>query len=392
MGTKVIYAVTIAESLVFLKGQLKYLEGRGYEAAAVCSDGPYTDEFEQQEGTRVMRLGMERDISLKKDLKSLVECIRMIRRERPDIVNASTPKAGLIVTLAAYLCGVPIRIYTMRGLRMETTSGIKRRILLTAEKIAAGAATHCLAISESLKDQVVDFRIASSDKVSVLGRGSGDGFDVSRFHESSELLRKVEDLKNKYGISKDSFVLGFTGRLTKDKGIVELVQSFNKLKASYGNLKLLIVGEYDQTDPVPEEARNEIESNPDIIHAGFQRDPIPYFHLMDVFVFLTKREGFGNVSIEAALSGVPVVVSGVTGARDTIVDGKSGFLVDPENEKDIREKLELLILAPELRGRMGEFGRKWAEENFSNETIWQELDQYYHSCIAENMRPARQGF
>jgi glycosyltransferase involved in cell wall biosynthesis len=335
---------------------------------------------------------MERDISLKKDMKSLIECIRMIRKERPDIVNASTPKAGLIVTLAAFICGVPIRIYTVRGLRLETTTGIKRRILLTAEKIAAGAATHCLAISESLKDQIVDFSIVPSNKISVLGQGSGDGFDVTRFQASFELAEKVEELKKNYGISKEDLVLGFTGRLTKDKGILELVQAFKKLGASYGNLKLLIVGEYDQTDPVPEEACKEIAANPNIIHAGFQRDPIPFFHMMDVFVFLTKREGFGNVSIEAALSGVPVVVSGVTGARDTIVDGKSGFLVDHTNETDILEKLELLILAPELRKGMGDFGRRWAEENFSNEAIWKELDNYYHSCLAESMRPARQGF
>lgn len=390
MGNKIIHAVTISESLVFLKGQLNYLASHGYDASAMCSEGKYIEEFEQQEQTKVLRLGMERDISLAKDLKSLIECIRMIRKERPDIVNASTPKAGLIVTLAAYMCGVPIRVYTMRGLRLETTTGIKRKILLTAEKIAAGAATHCLAVSESLKDQVVDFKIVPPHKISVLGKGSGDGFDVSRFGAGDELLEKVAGLKEAYGISENHVVLGFIGRLTKDKGILELVRAFKKLHGSYSGLKLLIVGDYDQTDPVPEEACREIKENPNIIHAGFQKDPVPFFHMMDVFVFLTKREGFGNVSIEAALSGVPVVVSSVTGARDTIVDGKSGFLVDNTNETDILEKLELLILAPEIRRQMGDFGRRWAEDNFSNETIWKELDHYYHSCLAESMRPVRQ--
>lgn len=356
----------------------------------MCSEGEYVEAFERQEKTKVLRLAMERDISLAKDLKSLIGCIRILRKERPEIVNASTPKAGLIVTLAAYVCGVPIRIYTMRGLRLETTTGLKRQILLTAEKVAAAAATHCLAISESLKDQVVDFKIVSPEKVSVLGKGSGDGFEVAKFQAGSELQEKVEQHKAVYGISEGHIVLGFTGRLTKDKGIVELVGAFRKLQATYSNLKLLIVGDYDETDPVPDEARKEIQENPDIIHTGFQRDPVPFFHLMDVFVFLTKREGFGNVSVEAALSGVPVVVSAVTGAKDTIVDGKSGFLVDPTNDTDILEKLELLILAPELRSRMGNFGRKWAEEHFSNETLWRELDHYYHSCLAESMPPIRQ--
>lgn len=390
MGNKVIHAVTISESLVFLKGQLNYLASCGFEATAMCSEGKYIEEFEEQEKTKVLRLSMERDISLLKDAKSLIECIRIIRKERPDIVNASTPKAGLIVTMAAYICGVPIRVYTMRGLRLETTRGIKRQILLTAEKIAANAATHCLAVSESLKEQVVHMGIANSQKVSVLGKGSGDGFEVSKFLSNESLQETVKQLKEAHGISEEHMVLGFAGRLTKDKGILELVRAFKKLQASYPNLKLLIVGNYDQTDPVPEEARKEMEGNPDIIHVGFQKDPVPYFHMMDIFVFLTKREGFGNVSIEAALSGVPVVVSAVTGAKDTIVDGKSGFLVDHTNETDILEKLGLLILAPELRAQMGEFGRRWATEHFSNETLWRELDRYYQECLAESMKPVRQ--
>ncbi|HSP23220.1 MAG TPA: glycosyltransferase family 4 protein [Planococcus sp. (in: firmicutes)] len=390
MAAKVIHAVTISESLVFLEGQLKYLNSRGYDAKALSSNGGFAEEFADKEGTQVLLLDMEREISLAKDFGALIKCIRILRQEKPDIVNASTPKAGLIVTLAALICGVPIRIYNMRGLRLETTGGLKRRILLAAEKVSAGAATHCLAVSNSLRDQVIDFKIADSRKISVLGKGSGDGFDVGRFQLDSEKEREMKELKTAYGFGPDDLVLGFAGRLTNDKGITELVNVFEHLARKYENLKLLIVGNYESTDPVAEETKSKIEGHPDITFTGFQKDPVPFFHMMDVFVFLTKREGFGNVSIEAALSGIPVVVSNVTGAKDTIVDGRNGFLVDGENQEDIAEKLELLILAPELRAQMGEFGQRWAADNFSNATIWNELDGFYQQCMAERLRTARQ--
>lgn len=390
MGIKLIQAVTVSESLIFMKGQVKYLNSRAYDVKVMSSYGENIRRFEEREGTEVLVNEMEREISLAKDLQSLIRSIRIIRKEKPEVVNASTPKAGLLVMLASYICRVPIRIYTIRGLRVETTSGLKRGILLAAEKVAAASATHCLAVSESLKDRVVEFGISPVSKVTVLGKGSGDGFEITRFQKTANNQQEIDAKRMDFGLAAENLVLGFVGRMTKDKGIAELVSSFLTLHAKYPNLRLLLVGDYEEGDMVDAETRNEIRDNPNIIHTGFQSDPVPFYHLMDIFVFLTKREGFGNVSIEAALSGVPVVVSNVTGAKDTIVDGGNGFLVDCENREDIAEKLELLLLAPEMRARMGEFGQRWAAENFSNATIWNELDGFYQQCMAERLRPARQ--
>lgn len=390
MRNKVIQAVTVSESLYFMKGQMSYLASSGFEVKAMSSSGRNVQRFEQVEGVQVLQVDMEREISLFKDFLSLVKCIQIIRKEKPDIVNAGTPKAGLVVTLAAYICGVPIRIYNIRGLRLETTNGLKRQILIAAEKVAAAAATHCLAVSESLKTRVTEFGLAPEEKISVLGKGSGDGFEISEFKKSIEIETEINAKQREFGLTDQHIVLGFVGRMTKDKGIAELVVSFLKLHEMHPNLRLLIVGDYEDADPVDEKVKKEIRENPYIIHAGYQMNPVPFFHMMDIFVFLTKREGFGNVAIEAALTKTPVIVADVTGARDTVVDGQTGFLVDPENPEDILEKLELLILAPELRHRMGEQGEKWAVENFSNETMWKELERYYQSCLTDSMKAVEQ--
>lgn len=383
MTAKVLHAMTIAPSLQLVRGQLKTLESRGFEVKALTSEGSYAEIFEQEEGVKVLHVNMEREIALKRDLDSLFACIRVIRAEKPDIVNAGTPKAGLIVSLAAYFCRVPVRIYNVLGLRLETTDGIKRQILLMAEKIAAASATHLLAVSPSLKQQIVELGIAPAEKIRILGHGSVNGFDLERFEWNEDMKGKVEKKRQAYGWTGEELVIGSMGRITKDKGIDETVRAFTELHAQHPNLRLLIVGDYESADAVSEWTRETITDHPAIVHEDYQLDPVPFYHLMDLFLFLTKREGFGNVSAEAALAGIPVIAADVTGARDTLLDGKTGFLVDPDSHRDVLEKLDKLISDPELREALGAAGREWVRQNFSNEVLWEEMDNYYRNCLLE---------
>ncbi|MGM0899169.1 MAG: glycosyltransferase family 4 protein [Bacillota bacterium] len=383
MSAKVLHAMTIAQSLQLVQGQLHEMEVRGYEVKALTSEGSYARIFEEAEGVRVLHVNMEREIAVKKDLESLLACIRVIRSEKPDIVNAGTPKAGLIVSLAACICRVPVRIYNVLGLRLETTSGIKRQILLRAEKIAAASSTHLLAVSPSLKQQIIELGIAPPEKIKILGHGSVNGFDLERFELDAEMKERVADLRKAYGWTGDELVIGSMGRITKDKGIDETVRAFTELNEQHPNLRLLIVGDYESGDAVSERTRETITENPHIVHEDYQMDPVPFYHLMDLFLFLTKREGFGNVSAEAALTGIPVIAADVTGARDTLLDGKTGYLVDPDNHQDVLGKLEKLIKDPVLREQLGAAGQEWVQQHFSNKTLWEEMDGYYRSCLLE---------
>lgn len=385
MAGKVIHAVTVAQTLKLMKGQLAYLEEKGYETKALSSEGDYIKDYEQAEGVKVLNVEMEREISLLKDLSSLIACVKLFYKEKPDIVNAGTPKAGLIAMLAAFITGVPIRIYNVLGLRLETTTGLKRLILLTAEKITATAATHVLSVSPSLSEQLVSFGIAAPDKIKVLGNGSFNGFNLADFEIDDELRIKTDALKKELGLSKEHLVVGCMGRITRDKGVAETVAAFLGLSHRYPQLRLLVVGDFEDGDPVDEKTKREILDNPCIILVPYQKDPIPYFYMMDIFLFLTKREGFGNVSVEASLVGKPVIVNDVTGARDTVSDWETGFLVDPQNGAEVVDRLELLINDKALRQRLGANGKVHAEANYSNETIWMELEQFYHELMLEQV-------
>jgi len=383
MAVKVMHAVTVPQSLKLMRGQLAYLKRQGYEVGALSSEGDYIKEYEAYEDVKVLTVNMEREISLVQDFKSLVACIRLIRKERPDIINTGTPKAGLIVTLAAFICRVPIRIYNVLGLRMETTSGLKRQILLTAEKIAAAAATDVLSVSSSLKEQLVELGIAPEEKIRIFGKGSYNGFNLESFKQTEQLMKEIEELRNSYGLTNEHTVLGYVGRLTKDKGIEELLESFLQLHEKNSEMRLLVVGEFETGDPVSSQTYEEINNNPHIIYINYQQNPIPFYFLMDVFVFLTKREGFGNVSLEASLAGVPVLAADVTGAKDTVIPGETGLLVNPTDIKDITEKIAYLVANPELRKQLGANGKKWGEEHFGNEQIWGEMDSFYQQLLIQ---------
>ncbi|WP_416145113.1 glycosyltransferase family 4 protein [Planococcus koreensis] len=383
MAGKVIHAVTVAQTLKLMKGQLAYLEDKGYETKALSSKGDYIKDYEQAEGVKVLNVEMEREISLLKDLSSLIACVKLFYKEKPDIVNAGTPKAALIAMLAAFITGVPIRIYNVLGLRLETTTGLKRLILLTAEKITATAATHILSVSPSLSEQLVSYGIAAPEKIKVLGNGSLNGFNLADFELDDERRMETDSLKKELGLSKDHLVVGFMGRITRDKGVAETVAAFLGLSRRYPQLRLLVVGDFEEGDPVDEKTKQEILDNQSIILVPYQKDPIPYFHMMDIFLFLTKREGFGNVSIEASLAGKPVIVSDVTGARDTVSDWETGLLVDPQNGAEVINRLELLINDKALRQRLGANGKVHAEANYSNEAIWMELEHFYHELLLQ---------
>ena len=126
---RIVYAVTTPRvAWWFLRGQLTYLRECGGEVHLVSSPDPMLEATAEREAVEAHAVEIDREIAPLKDLRALVTLWRLFRRIRPDIVNASTPKAGLLAGLAARLSGVPGRVYVLRGLRMETTTGVLRWI------------------------------------------------------------------------------------------------------------------------------------------------------------------------------------------------------------------------------------------------------------------------
>lgn len=381
MKKKIIYIVTVPKSLKLLTGLLPYLQNNGFETNVITSPGDEIIRFEEQENTKVLPAEMKREISLFQDLFSLIKLIRIIAKEKPLIVNSGTPKAGLLGTLASFICRVPIRIYTIRGLRLETSRGFKRKILLFTEKLASKTSTHVVCISPSLRDQVVALGITHFDKISILGKGSSNGINVEKIQNTRYSNISLKEFKDKLNISSEDFVIGFVGRLTNDKGINEVIEVFEKIKSQSRAVKLLILGDFDEGDSISEETIEKLRHHPRIIFEGYKENLTPYYQLMDIFLFLSKREGFGNVVIEAALNKVPAIVGNVTGVKDTVINNKTGFVINIDDLNHCVKLVEYLMEYENEIVRLGTNAESWAKHNFNSNYIWGEYTTFYKKLL-----------
>jgi lipopolysaccharide/colanic/teichoic acid biosynthesis glycosyltransferase/glycosyltransferase involved in cell wall biosynthesis len=330
----------------------------------------------------VVPLQIEREINPAKDLASLWRLYRLMRKLRPTIVNAATPKAGFLGIAAAWLARVPKRVYSLWGLRLETANGLKRLILKATETLACRGAHVVLCVGDSLRQRAIELRLTTAERSCVVAHGSWNGADISRFGPSDENLQAAAILRSNLSLKGGAPVVGFVGRLTRDKGIPELIQAYQRLRRTMPELRLLLVGDFEDGDPVPEEVHETIVRDSQIIVTGFVRNPAPYFHLMNVLAFPSHREGFPNVPLEAAAAGVPVVAAAATGTVDAVLDGITGIVVPVGDERALTEGIRTTL---EDRARSDQFAcnaQVRAERDFSPETVWRGLVSLYQQMIA----------
>jgi lipopolysaccharide/colanic/teichoic acid biosynthesis glycosyltransferase/glycosyltransferase involved in cell wall biosynthesis len=384
---RILFAVTSALSWGFFGGIIGMLQDAGFDPVLVSSPGEQLQATAQRARVRCAAVPMNREISPRRDLVSLWRFFRLIQRVRPIITNVGTPKAGLLAGLAAWSLGVPCRIYTLHGLRLETTRGLKRALLIMMERIACACAHRVICVSPSLRRRAIELELVPFGKTVVLGSGSCCGVDVHRFSPAVRNSPEKNLLADHLGIQHGVPVIGFVGRLTCDKGIGELIPAFSNLRQSWPTLRLLLIGEFEDGDPLPAEIRDQIEVDQSIIRIGYVSDTAPYFRQMDVLVLPTHREGLGQVSLEAQACGVPVVTSTATGAIDTVVDGLTGFLVPVGSAYALTARIEELLQDPELRERMGQAGRERIVREFRQERVASALIEEHRRLIQDRTVP-----
>jgi lipopolysaccharide/colanic/teichoic acid biosynthesis glycosyltransferase/glycosyltransferase involved in cell wall biosynthesis len=381
--TRILIAATSALACNFYDGILGSLARVGFEPTLLSAPGPGLAEISSRAGVAGIAVPMEREISPFKDFISFCRVYRSIRRLRPTMIDASTPKAGLLAGVAAWLARVPCRIYTLRGLRLETTTGCKRAVLWAAEWISCRCAHHVVCVSPSLGRLAIGLQLVARQRAIVLNRGNG-GVELDRFSPAGRQLDDTACLLQRLGIPPDAPVIGFAGRFVKDKGIRELTAAFRLLHEKHPGLRLLLVGDFEQGDPVEPETRLFIESSAAIIRTGFVADAAPYYRLMDVLALPTYREGFPAVPLEAQASGVPVVTTTATGAVDSVVDGVTGFLVPVGDAAALAMALGKLLHDSELRDRMGQAARLRMEHDFSRAAIERAQVRMYQHLLRES--------
>ncbi|WP_157469052.1 sugar transferase [Deinococcus murrayi] len=377
----ILFVVTASVSLGFLRGQLTRMRERGWRVGVSSGAGPagQLESFALSEGASAFPVPMEREINPPADARALRQMYRAVRQFRPDVLNVGTPKAGLLAGLAGAAACVPVRIYTLHGLRLETATGARRQLLTLTERLAMACAHRIVCVSPSLRERVHELRLAPAHKTLVLGAGSANGVKVP---EPSRTLPLTSALRGTLNLPEGTPVIGFVGRFTRDKGMSELLEAYQTVSTRRPEVRLLLVGDYEEGDPVPAQVRAAIEEHPGVIRAGFVPDVAPYYPLMTVLALPTYREGFPTVALEAAAMGLPVVTTTATGARDAVQHGKTGWIVPVGDASALAQALDEALAHPQVARERGAAGQAWVREQFSPEQVQTRWADFYGDLLA----------
>lgn len=369
---KVLRIATVPLSLdLLLKGQLRMLNEE-YEVVAVSSPGKELEKVAGREGVRTVAVGMERRISLFKDLVSLCRLIKVIRREKPWMVHTVTPKAGLLGMMAAWVCGVPVRVHTFTGLVFPTACGLKRKILMATDRLTCACATSINPEGKGVMNDLKRFGITRRD-MKIVGNGNINGIDLEFFCRTPEVMEVAAKWRK-----EGSFTFCFVGRIVGDKGMNELAEAFGRLVAEYPACRLLLVGAFEEKlDPVSPEVKAFFENCGQVEFVGWQDDIRPFLAASDVFVFPSYREGFPNVVIQAAAMGVPSIVTDINGCNEIICDGVNGVIVPSHDADRLYEAMKRMREDGEAWANMSRKARASVAERYERKFVWNEIKKFY---------------
>lgn len=383
-STRIVRIVTIPEAFIHFKPFLKLLKEKDISVTLVSSASPYETALYDELELKINTLEINRDIKIFKDLKSLISLIIFLRKNQFDIIHSSTPKAGLLTAIAGLFVTNTIRIHTFTGQRWANMQGMMRLVLKLLDKLIIKLNTKCYADSLSQIEFLKREGVAQINEVKCLHKGSFGGIDCERFNNDrfpnarTELL---EELK----LSEDSVLLLYVGRLTKDKGVDDLVQSFVLAQQKNNKIKLVLIGSYEEhLDPLESSTLNEIKQNKNIFNLGFQNHPEKYFSAADIFCLFSHREGFGTVVLEAAACSLATIGTKIPGLVDAILDQETGVLVELKNTLKLSEAILDMAANKETRIQMGRNAKERARVDFEAQLISEIQWQEYQKLLEEH--------
>lgn len=352
-------------------------ENTKWDISFICSDD---ENFEKSlpEYIHFYPVHMERGISLA-GIKAMFQIKKILKKEKFDMVQYSTPNASLYTAMAAKSAKIPIRLYCQWGIAYVGFNGLKREIFKTVEKFVCGLSTYVQPDSKSNLNFARSEGLYSEKKSSVIWNGSACGVSLDKFN----IQRKNEYrsyIREKYNIGRNTFVYIFIGRVTRDKGINELLSAFKKLN---DDSVLFLIGKNEVDTSVNRELYDWSLENKNIIYTGNVDDVERYLSASDCYVLPSYREGFGMSVIEAEAMGVPVIVTDIPGPVDAVIDNKTGLLVKKADENSLLDAMKKIRKLNYQE--MGKEGHKFASDNFEQKQLFDKIIESRNELLKQNI-------
>jgi glycosyltransferase involved in cell wall biosynthesis len=365
-----------------VEGQIAFWRQQGFEIHVLTDNGPEVAVFTTQNKVIHGVIPFKRSFSVVNAMYCLWLLLSYFRKHKPTVVHGNTPKAALITMAAAWLVGVPVRVYEMHGLPLETAKANYYPIFWIAEKLTCTLATTVMAVSESLRVAAIERKVVKLSKINVNHNGSCNGIDAQKvFNPVIIDSNSTTQLHNSLGILAANPIVGFVGRMTFDKGIRELYEAWQIVKIQFPDARLLLVGGIDKRQQLPSDWIDKLTNDTTICCIGHIENVAQYYALIDFLVLPSRREGLGNVVLEAAAMQKPAIVTKVTGLKSTIVENETGLFTEPQSISDLVQKIIYYIQNQDIIKYHGMAAQKRVIADFKPEDVWQSKLRHYQHLI-----------
>lgn len=362
----------------------KGLEQRGYHTTLVAGSlarGENSMSFVAEElGVDIYPIPqLHREISPVYDSLAVWRLVKLLRSNRPHILHTHTAKAGAVGRIAALLAGdarPPIIVHTFHGHVLRGYfDPLRTAIFRGLERWLATITTRLIAVGPQVRDDLVAFGVAPAEQFSVVRLGIDLDQRLTEEGDDGAGLRRL------FGVSPESFVIGWIGRMTSIKRVPDILLAFQRLRERGVDATLCLVGDGPDRERVEQRA-HELGISRHTLFIGYQHDVGPYYAFFDALLLPSANEGTPVVAIEALASSRPIVATRVGGVPDVVTDGVDGYLVDVGDITAMTDRLAELAADPELRRTMGEAGRARVLPRYRVERLIDDIDALYRELLS----------
>ena len=309
-------------------------------------------------GARFVEIPMNKNgVNPKEDLKYQKALYELFKKEKPDVVLGYTSKPVIYGSIAAKKAGVPHKVAMITGLGYAFTAQTKkakaiRAVMSVLYKKALNCADTVIFQNPDDREQFVSSGLVKSEKCRVV---NGSGVNTNRF--------SVADYPDKITF----FMLS---RVMYSKGIREYLRACELVKEKHPEVRFMLLGACENIqDSLSKEDLAPYVENGIIEHFGETDRVEDYYKKCSVYVLPSYREGTPRTVLEAMSMGRAIITTDAPGCRETVIDGKTGFLVPVKNAEAVAEKMTEFIENPELIKTLGAASAEYAREKFSVDKV-----------------------
>lgn len=379
---KICFVTTVSLTLdVFVLEFAKYLhDNTDWDITFVCNeDEAFANRLPKY--IHFHPIPMKRGISVA-GVKAMLEMWKFFKEQKFDLIQYSTPNASLYAAMAGKFAKIPVRLYCQWGMVFVGFTGLKRRIFKTIEKAVCRLSTRIEPDSNSSLKFAHEEGLYPESAGAVIWNGSACGVDLHKFDRSKkDEYRK--NIRERYGIPEDAFVFGYVGRVTREKGMNELLESAESVIDGDKNIYLFMVGSEEVDDTIDQNLYGWSKNCPQVVYTGYTRVVEQFMSAMDCFVLPSYREGFGMSVIEAEAMGVSVIITDIPGPVDGMLKDKTGLAVPKMDAKALKAAMDKLAASPDLCQEFGKNGVEYVSQNFEQKELFRRMCEDRKALLSE---------